>query len=236
VNCRSSALGAAIIALLPSVTWATTIDLVGLGHPNYNNTSSFTVVSGGVTASFSTGGGLFTYNPGDGLGVRLSYEDDEIESLERVSITFSRGVIIDSIYVTDLFHECRLVVHCYDEIGGYTLGSVTGTFSAPSTNISSSASAAARNGELSVPLGLLASAGDAFTLSAPGYVDVYHRLSRRRGLNVREDHEFSLGSVTFTVLPDTPVPEPVPEPETLVLTALGVATLAAFHRLRGTAA
>ena len=211
------------VGLLPSGSWATTIDLMGVGHPSYNNTAGFSVNLAGLVVTFSTGTGVFSYNVFDGLGVKSSYEGDEIERPEVVTITFSQPVRIDSLYVTDLFRECR-GSHCYNEMGSYTLGSTTATFLAPDTNGSST------NGTMSVPVSWLVTPGESFTLTAPGYVYVSTLLSKGRVTTSREDHEFSLGMLVFTPQP----PAPIPEPETLFSIGVGLAALVIARRFGST--
>src|SRR6185312_1764153 len=57
----------------------------------------------------------------DGLGVRNSYENDEIESVESLTVSFSETVLISDVFLTDLFIEDPLLGRPYAEVGYYTV-------------------------------------------------------------------------------------------------------------------
>jgi PEP-CTERM motif-containing protein len=199
---------------------------------SYNNQHSFVVTgSEGIIVTFTSvpSSATFTYNNGggtnvDGLGVNYGIfgQADEIETTERVRITFSAPVVISSIFVTDLFRE-SLGGHWYNEMGWYSVDGATppAMFLAPDGNLPYPAT----NGELTVPIGM--PVHESFVLSAPGFRWVGFHL---------ENHEYSLGSITYAAVvqppPPPPDPEPVPEPDTLLLFGASALAFAAAARSR----
>jgi hypothetical protein len=56
------------------------------------------------------------WDQADGLGIRLSYEDDEVESPEILAVYFDHAVELTAIYISDLFFEDG-----YFEMGSYRI-------------------------------------------------------------------------------------------------------------------
>jgi hypothetical protein len=132
------------LCLLASAAWADTVDFrdPNLFGPADEQTSYEAVVLDGYTMTLlpAPDGARLWWDAVDGFGVRYSYEKDEIEGVERLSVHFSSAVHLDTIHVTDLFYE-----GWRREVGDYQLdGGDWHRFRAKW---------GAPNGELSIPVG-----------------------------------------------------------------------------------
>jgi hypothetical protein len=138
----------------------------------------------------------------DGLGIRLSYEDDEVEAHEILSVSFQQGVVLSAIYLADLFFE-----NGYAEQGSYRIDSGAWvTFDAntlPGSN---------DNGERLILFGSPIDDVHFVEFGAPGRIN-------------GENHEFSLMGFDAEVKITT-----VPEPNTAVLVGAGLLMVAAWGR------
>jgi len=172
--------------------------------------TSYTIGDVTVTATTATTGNPKLWHDSiDGIGIRLSYEADEIESQEILQVSFASSINLNTIRVSDLFYESRSG-HWYNEIGYYSLnngGSWT-SFTAPNANLPSPTT----NGEFSIAIGGIDT--NSIWLKAPGYVNVN---------GYRQDHEFSLQRLEISQ---------VPEPSTLLLLGSGLIGLAMFGKKR----
>ena len=181
---KTSVLMAILMLLLAGTAVATTVDFRdatfsgGLNQPSFSaNVDGYT-----ITATAMPTGARLWWDNTDGLGVQYRYENDEIESVERLRIGFSTPVHLSSVLVTDLFNEGYL------ERGSYQLNG-TGNwidFSAlPSQTPSNS------NGELTLQLdpSLLI---NSITFRSPGQI-----------LFPNQRHEFSVAAIEAIA---TPIP------------------------------
>jgi len=109
---KSTSLAAILVFLIAGTAAAATVDFRdaaifgGPGGANYKTTFSapidgYTVT---LTARPTTGARLW-WDSTDGMGIRYSYESDEIEGRERLKIGFSTPVSLSSVLLTDLFNE-----------------------------------------------------------------------------------------------------------------------------------
>jgi len=145
------------VSLLTSTAWADTVDF---RDPNLfgpaNQRSSFDVgVLDGyeLTLLPAPEGARLWWDAVDGFGVRFSYEDDEIEGVEELTVQFSAAVYLDAIHVSDLYLEGGR-----REIGFYQLdgGAKQSFLALPG----------APNGELSIDVGATVRT---IGFSAPGH-------------------------------------------------------------------
>ncbi len=141
----------------------------------------------------------------DGLGIRLSYEDDEIESSEVLQVVFADEVSLGAIYLADLFEEGG-----YIESGAYRInGGAWQGFDAASLPGTGS------NGEHAIFFGDAIDGVSIVEFSAPG------RIARR------VHHEFAL--LGFDVEAPTGA---TPEPGAALLFGLGLLVTAQGVRRR----
>jgi hypothetical protein len=183
---KSTSLAAILVLLLAGTAAAATVDFRdaaifgGPGGANYKTTFSAPADGYTVTLTAMPFGARLYWDSTDGMGVRYSYEGDEIESIERLKIGFSTPVYLSSLLLTDLFNEGYL------ERGSYQLN---GTGSWTSFEALSSQTPSSSNGELT-----LLFAPDTQVTSimfrAPGYLPT---------LNQR--HEFSVAAIEATAVP-----------------------------------
>ena len=175
---KSTSFAAILVLLLAGIAGAATIDFRDAGFGGSNYQPSFT--SGNVTLTALPLGALLYWDSTDGMGVRRSYENDEIEGIERLRITFATPMYLSNLLLTDLFNEGYL------ERGSYMLDA-TGTwisFQADPGQVPGTT-----NGELllSFALDTLATS---ITFRAPGYLPY---------LNQR--HEFSVAQIEASAVP-----------------------------------
>ena len=140
----------------------------------------------------------------DGIGVKYDYENDEVEGVEYLHLSFNTTQLLNEILITDLFNEpFNDGQGSYLEEGLYSFDNSSWTsfyadeYQTPSTN-----------GELSLLFSSLLITDIWF--SAPGYME-----------NGSEDHEFSVAGIDVS---------PVPEPATIFLFGSGLIGLAGFRR------
>jgi hypothetical protein len=174
---------AAAIGLVPVASHAGTIDFRSASFAGADYAASFTASVGGVTTTLTpdpTGARLY-WDSTDGIGVRWSYETDEIEGVEQLSVAFSSPIQITQIMLTDLFYEDG-----YLERGWYQLdGGAANWFEADPSQLPG-----LTNGVKLLDLNETVSS---LQFGAPGKVN---------GRN----HEFSVARIRFANA--APVPEP----------------------------
>lgn len=200
------------ITLSLSVTsaYAITIDFTNNAWEAGDGLTSYTI--GDVTVTATPDNATLWHDDIDGIGIRLSYEADEIENQEVLYVSFSSSVSLDTIRVSDLFRESRSG-QWYNEIGSYSLyNGVSWTswisFTAPDENLPSPTT----NGEFDIAIGGIDT--KSLRLMAPGYVYVN---------GYRQDHEFSLQRLEISQ---------VPEPSTLLLLGSGLIGIAILGKKR----
>jgi hypothetical protein len=173
---------AAALGLAPLSSSAGTIDFRSGSFSGADQATSFTSSAGGVTTTLTpepTGAKLY-WDSTDGIGVRWSYETDEIEGAERLAIQFSAPLRVTGIMLTDLFYE-----NGYLETGWYQpSGGAQTWFSADPGQVLGST-----NG---VKLLALDQVVSSIRFGAPG-------------LFQGQNHEFSVARLTYA---STAVPEP----------------------------
>jgi hypothetical protein len=168
-----------LVLLLAGAAGAATIDFRNAGFSGANYQPSFT--AGGVTLTALPLGASLYWDSIDGMGVRYSYETDEIEGRERLSVTFSAPMYLSSVLLTDLFYE-----NGYRETGSYQLN---GTGSWISFQADLSQTPGSSNGELMLQLDP-SSTITSIAFRAPGYLPT---------LNQR--HEFSVAAMEASAVP-----------------------------------
>jgi hypothetical protein len=172
-----------------------------------NNQASFNGSQAGVSLSLDPNPNPATlwWDNKDGLGVRRSYENDEIESDEILKVSFDMPVELTAIYISDLFHE-----RGYFEEGSYSINGATWVdFDASSLPGSND------NGERMISFANPVGDVSYVEFTAPGRIN-------------GENHEFAL--MGFDVIVHVPDPIPVPEPGTGLLLGLGLVLFGAGAR------
>ena len=153
-----------------------------------------------VTAT--PGPGTLWWDDKDGLGIRLSYENDEIEANEILRVSFHQEVDLSAIYISDLFVE-----NGYTETGAYRInGGNWVSFDAQTLPGSGS------NGEHVILFGTPVLVVQLVEFSAPG---------KTNGAN----HEFALMGFAATA-------NPIPEPGAAMLFGAGLLVVSARRRDR----
>lgn len=202
-------------ALAPTDARALLIDFraAPFGVAAYGQTSYTAAVTGvgDVTLSAAPAGATLYWDSSDGFGVMYSYEQDEIEGPERLTLTFADPVRVTTLYLTDLFHEDG-----YLETGSYSVngGAYVG-FSADGSAVPGST-----NGEKTVTVagGPLVSY---ITFKAPGLT---HCLYGSTGC---QDHEYSVAGADVSAR--------VPEAGSAVLLGMALPGLVLWRRRRAPA-
>lgn len=135
---------------------------------------------GGITLKADPRRARLWHDNIDGIGIRYDYEDDEIEGSELLKMDFSTDVRLDSIFVADLFYECRSG-NCYSETGSYSLdgGGLWNVFSAPNPSNP--------NGFLAISMAGVVT--DSIWFQAPGKTG-------------GEDHDFAVQAVEVSSVPE----------------------------------
>jgi hypothetical protein len=165
-------LGVAAPALAAQIDFRTSAFSSANWQPSFSYTAS-----DGVTLTITPGprGATLYQDSTDGLGVRFSYEADEIEAKETLTIGFSEEVLLSDLFLTDLFNESG-----YLERGAYAVngGTTKNWFTADPGQTPGT------NGELTLDVGTYVTS---ITFSAPGKLMF--------GL---QNHEFSLGGLDYS--------------------------------------
>ena len=156
---------------------ALTIDFRDNVWENGEGLPSFTY--GDITLSADPQGAVLWHDSIDGMGIIYSYENDEIESNEILQVSFASDVTLETIYLADIFYECRSG-SCYNETGYYSLDDGNNWTLITALNPSHP------NGEMSIAVGELVSS---VWFRAPGIIGT-------------EDHDFALQMLEITAVPE----------------------------------
>lgn len=184
------------MAIMPGISQAITIDFTdstawsgAAGNNPYTSTVQYQGID--VTASADPSDvGLF-WDSTDGLGVDpdklLSYEKDEIEGKEILTISFSKMVEILEIGLSDLFIESGVGnSELFKETGVYWINNDLSTAAGFASNTTGN------NGE--VNLGGLSLLAYSISFAAPGLIGV-------EGYKGLQDHEYSLHHLNVAPVP-----------------------------------
>ena len=100
-------LAAILTLLLAANSSAFTVDFRDAAFSGANYKTSFSTGVDGFALTLKAGpyGARLYQDSTDGLGIRYSYDKDEIEGSERLRILFSTPVYLSSVLLTDLFNE-----------------------------------------------------------------------------------------------------------------------------------
>jgi hypothetical protein len=160
----------------------------------------------GLTAIPTPSPATLWWDDRDGLGIRHSYEDDEIESDEILRVVFDRVVLLAAIYLSDLFVE-EGDDDEYAEKGSYSInGGAWVHFDAESLPGNNRG-----NGERRISFGTPIDDVRTVEFTAPGRIG-------------HQNHEFALMGFDAEI-------NPVPEPSTALLLSLGLLMVGARARL-----
>lgn len=188
---------------------AASVDFRDLSFSSAKGQTSYQFSAGGVEITLSTNlqDAVLWWDKKDGFGVTSpsSYEEDEIEGMEKLFVSFSKPVTLTQFSVSDLFYE-----NGYYEMGFYDVGDQGDKQGFLATKGSV-------NGERSVDVNQELSL---ISFSSLGRVEWQH-------------HEFSLMGLDFDYRGDgVPPPSAVPVPAAAWLFASGLAGLVSFGRRR----
>jgi hypothetical protein len=180
---RLTSLTAILFLLIAGPAAASTIDFRDAAFSGANYQASFSAPVDGYTVTLRAlpNGAKLYWDSTDGMGVRYSYEADEIEGIERLRIRFSTPVYLTSVLLTDLFNE-----NGYLERGSYRLnatGSWTRFKADPGQTLGST------NGELELlfdPETIITS----IAFRAPGWLPLRN-----------QNHEFSVAAMEVSAVP-----------------------------------
>lgn len=154
-----------------------------------------------------------TWNRGDGLGIRSSYEDDEIEGNEKLEIIFDSNVMLNGIFLTDFFIE-GWRGYTYAETGKITLYGDSFYDGYYIKEIKAYSLQGTTNGEFE------------WILDEPLLINriVFEALGRV-GI---QNHEYSLAGLDVRKV--EVIPEPIPEPSTFILLGTSILGFLVFRR------
>jgi hypothetical protein len=165
-------------------------------------------LSGSITITFeNVSGNYLWWDNKDGFGIYdPGYENDEIESPEKMRISFSTAVYVDYFDLTDLFYEGSPGYE-YEEIGWYNFN---GEFDTSKIVFSQTDHLKkpwpTSNGEYRLDINQIISE---IWFSSPGIENCF------------KNHEFSVAGVEVS---------PIPEPATMLLLGSGLIGLAGIGR------
>ena len=188
-----------------TVSYATNIDFRSGDFSSADGESSFYYGPVGLTINALPESAVLYQDSTDGLGIRYSYENDEIEQSEILYLLFDTPYVLHEILITDLFYEPENTGSgWFKEEGQYSINGgdwidfIANESQTPSTN-----------GELSLIFSE-ATVISTIQFQAPGW--------KYNGL---QNHEFSLAEIDIS---------PVPEPATILLFISGLIGLIGFRR------
>jgi hypothetical protein len=173
--------------------------------PSVDGDSQWSTTVDGITVTVTPGpsGTRLDWTPEDGFGVEgPSYEDDEIEGNETLTVTFEDAngdpidVIIDSFNVADLFHEAAATGPSYDEIGRYQVDGASPVAFTPSSGVVGHSNV---NGTGTILVGAESSS---VVLTAPGKVNAIYWTGtgwHKKKKVQEQNHEFALAGISFHV-------------------------------------
>ena len=193
----SAAFLAAFVLLFSTTSEAVTVNKVDFrtsAFSSANGKSSYSWMTDGVKITVRALNGKLSWDDEDGFGIKgVGYENDEVEGQERISFSFLEDVKLSTVSLSDLFYEDG-----YFEKGSYQLTRQSNT----SVNHAFSARDSSSAGNQRISINAVVSS---IIFQAPGIVG-------------KQDHEFSISALTFSLYSCPPTPGPtVPEPASILL-------------------